>query len=81
MTTASSIALVQEQLDAFNAKDVDALLRTYSDDAEHWLLGGECLARGHDELRARFVERSANRISTLVCFLARCSARRSSTTS
>jgi len=49
--------IVQLQLDAYNAKDIEALLATYAVDAEHYVLHGERLARGHAEMRARFMLR------------------------
>lgn len=55
----SSTQVVQAQLDAYNAKDLDALLATYAPDAEQWALGGERLARGHAEMRPRFAARFA----------------------
>jgi putative hydrolase of HD superfamily len=54
---ASALAIVQAQLDAFNAKDIDALMRTYAPDAEQFALHGERLAQGHAELRPRYVAR------------------------
>jgi len=53
----SPLAVVQAQLDAFNAKDVDALLRAYAPDAEQFALHGQRLAKGHDELRQRYTLR------------------------
>jgi putative hydrolase of HD superfamily len=50
-------ALVQRQLDAYNAKDVPAWLATYALDAEQYNLHGERLARGHEEMRARILAR------------------------
>lgn len=52
-------ALVQRQLDAYNARDVDAWLDTYAVDAEQFTLHGERLAKGHDEMRARIGPRFA----------------------
>ena len=49
--------LVQAQLDAYNRKDIDALLATYAPDAEHYLLHGDLMAKGHDQLRPRFLAR------------------------
>lgn len=49
--------LIQAQLDAYNRKDIDALLATYGPDAEHYLLHGALLAKGHDQLRPRFLTR------------------------
>jgi putative hydrolase of HD superfamily len=57
MTVISPLSVVQAQLDAYNAKDVDALLRTYAPDAEQFTLHGDLLARGHQQLRERFLAR------------------------
>jgi putative hydrolase of HD superfamily len=59
MSFSSPLAIVQAQLDAYNAKDIDALLNTYATDAEQFTLHGERLAQGHDEMRARFLIRFA----------------------
>ncbi|MEC5217673.1 hypothetical protein RCH09_002633 [Actimicrobium sp. GrIS 1.19] len=55
--TPSPVFIVQAQLDAYNTKDIDALLRTYAPDAEQFTLHGDCIARGHEQLRARFLVR------------------------
>jgi putative hydrolase of HD superfamily len=56
----SPLAVVQAQLDAYNAKDLDALMATYAPDAQQFALHGALLATGHDQIRpryeARFVE-------------------------
>ena len=57
MKQTSPLAVVQAQLDAFNAKDIDALMRSYAPDAEQFALHGERLARGHEELRPRYLAR------------------------
>lgn len=46
-------AVVQRQLDAYNAKDLDAWLSTYAPDARQFELGGKLLTEGHDQIRAR----------------------------
>ena len=51
--------VVQHQLDAYNAKDIDAWLATYDPKAEQYELHGSCLARGHAEMRARMLARFA----------------------
>jgi hypothetical protein len=51
--------VVQRQLDAYNAKDLDGWLATYDAAAEQFLLHGDRLARGHGELRARMQVRFA----------------------
>lgn len=53
----SPSAVVQRQLDAYNARDLDALLATYAPDAEQYALHGALLAKGHDAMRPRFAER------------------------
>lgn len=55
----SAAALVQAQLDAYNARDLEALLDTYAIDAELFDLHGARTARGQSELRARFSVRLA----------------------
>lgn len=52
-------AVVQAQLDAYNAKDIDGLLLTYWPDAEQYELHGQLLAKGHPQMRERFLARFA----------------------
>lgn len=49
--------VVQRQLDAYNAKNVDAWLSTYAPDAKQFELGGLLLADGHEQIRARALTR------------------------
>lgn len=53
-------AVVQRQLDAYNARDLDAWLATYHPDAEQFELHGPLLARGREafaeRMRVRFAE-------------------------
>lgn len=49
----SPSVVVQRQLDAYNAKDLDAWLSTYAHDARQYELGGNLLAQGHAEIRSR----------------------------
>jgi hypothetical protein len=49
--------VVQRQLDAYNAKDVEALLATYAEDAEQFEYPEKRIARGVGELRDRFAQR------------------------
>ena len=51
--------VVQRQLDAYNAKDLDAWLSTYAPDARQFELGGQLLAEGHSQIRARTSQRFA----------------------
>lgn len=55
----SPVQVVQAQLDAYNARDIDALLAAYAVDAEQFTLHGERLAAGHAALRERFLLRFA----------------------
>ncbi len=59
MPSESALSVVQAQLDAYNAKDIEALLRTYAPDAEQYALHGERLVQGHEQLRERFLARFA----------------------
>lgn len=52
--TITAEAVVQRQLDAYNARDVDALLAVYADDAELYEHPDKLLARGSAALRERF---------------------------
>lgn len=51
--------LIQRQLDAYNARDLEALLACYAPDAEQFALHGARLARSHVEMRPRFAARFA----------------------
>ena len=51
--------LIQRQLDAYNAKDMEAWLETYHPNAEQFQLHGGCLARGREEMRLRMKVRFA----------------------
>lgn len=55
----SPLEVAQLQLAAYNAKDINALLATYAVDAEQYTLHGERLAKGHEEMRSRFLTRFA----------------------
>jgi hypothetical protein len=50
-------SVVQAQLDAFNARDVEALLRTYADDAQLFEHPDKLLASGAAEIRDRYTAR------------------------
>ena len=55
--TTSPLAVVQAQLDAFNARDLDALMATYAPHARQFALHGDLLAAGHDQIRPRYAQR------------------------
>lgn len=59
MPSRSPLAVIHRQLDAYNAKDIEALLATYAEDAEQFMLHGPCLAKGHAAIRERFLVRFA----------------------
>ncbi|HSH94515.1 MAG TPA: nuclear transport factor 2 family protein [Roseimicrobium sp.] len=50
-------SVVQRQLDAFNARNVEALLSTYADDAELFEHPSKLLARGTAAFHERFTTR------------------------
>ena len=50
-------AVVQRQLDAYNARDIDALLATYAQDARQYEHPGKLAASGADEIRSRMALR------------------------
>jgi hypothetical protein len=54
---ADSAAIVQRQLDAYNSRDIEALLSTYADDAELFEHPATLLACGVAALRERFTAR------------------------
>ena len=50
-------AIVQRQLEAFNARDLAGLLSVYADDAEMFEFPEKLLARGADQMGERFTQR------------------------
>ena len=50
-------AVVQRQLEAYNARDIDALLAVYADDAQAFEHPSTLLASGSAQLRDRFMAR------------------------
>jgi hypothetical protein len=51
--TAHAEAIVARQLDAYNARDIDAFMATWHDDAEYFEHPDRLLARGAADIRAR----------------------------
>jgi uncharacterized protein (TIGR02246 family) len=49
--------LIQRQFDAYNARDIDALLATYAPDARQFEHPGKLLASGATEIRERMAAR------------------------
>jgi len=56
-TYQSPAAVVQRQLDAYNARDIEALLASYAADARQYEHPGTLLATGKDQIRQRMVQR------------------------
>lgn len=50
-------SIVQRQLDAYNARDIDALVAIYAEDAEQFEHPSTLLASGSAQIRARFAIR------------------------
>ncbi|MDB5747312.1 MAG: steroid delta-isomerase [Massilia sp.] len=57
MTSSNPAAVVQAQLDAYNAKDINALMGTYAPDAQQFTLHGALLAEGTEQIRPRYLAR------------------------
>lgn len=58
MNSSEDAALVvQRQLDAYNARDVEAIMATYAEDAQQFEHPATLLVDGAEQLRARFVAR------------------------
>lgn len=51
--------IVQQQLDAYNARDIEAWLACYAPNARQFVLHGPMLAQGHASMRERMQERFA----------------------
>jgi hypothetical protein len=56
-TFTSPEIVVQRQLDAYSAKNLNAWLATYAEDAKQFEPGGSLLAQGHAAIRARTAPR------------------------
>jgi len=56
-TSLAPVIVVQRQLDAYNARDLAALLATYAEDAEQFAHPNQLLASGHAQMRERFALR------------------------
>jgi hypothetical protein len=54
--------IVQKQLDAYNARDMEAFLATYADNVELYGFPSTALTRGKEELRKRYALRFADTI-------------------
>ena len=52
-TSTSAEALIQRQLDAYNAHDIDALMTTYADDVQHFEFTSTLVASGAAQVRER----------------------------
>ena len=46
--------VVNRQLDAYNARDIDKFVATYSEDIEIYNSKGEMTMKGHEQLRKRY---------------------------
>ena len=53
----SAEALIQRQLDAYNARDIDALMATYADDVQHFEFPSTLVASGAAQVRERLAVR------------------------
>ena len=51
--TIAAVALVQRQLDAYNARDIEALMATYAEDVQHFEFPSTLVATGAAQVRER----------------------------
>lgn len=56
-TEADIVRPVQEQLDAYNAKDIDRFMQWWADDCCYYAFPLELLAQGATQIRERHIER------------------------
>ena len=56
-TEADIVRPVQEQLDAYNAKDIERFMRCWADDCQYYAFPSQVLAEGAEQIRQRHVER------------------------
>ncbi|MEN9634709.1 MAG: hypothetical protein RL077_3113 [Verrucomicrobiota bacterium] len=57
MSISTSESIVQHQLDAYNARDIEALLAIYAEDAQMFEHPSKLVASGSAEMRERFLAR------------------------
>lgn len=50
----AAVKLVQEQLDGYNKRDIDAFLRPYSDTVAVYMFPNQLLYRGKDKMRVEY---------------------------
>lgn len=50
----TAVTLVETQLRAYNAQDLDLFMAQYTPDVKLWRIGGEPMASGHEEMRALY---------------------------
>lgn len=60
------LALVQRQLNAYNARNIDAFLEPYSDDVELYMFPDKLIAKGKENMRKEYDEMFKN-LSDLHC--------------
>lgn len=51
--TAQATEIVQRQLDAYNARDLEAFMRCWADDCRYYAFPDELVAEGHAAIRER----------------------------
>jgi imidazolonepropionase-like amidohydrolase len=56
----SPTALAQRQLNAYNARDIDAFLEPYADDVELYNLPDQLISKGKETMRKRYADMFAN---------------------
>jgi hypothetical protein len=69
---------VQRQLEAHNARDIDAFMQWWADDCQYYEFPSRLLANGADEIRRRHIARFIETIAIAACGTQRLSIARKS---
>lgn len=57
LTTADPLQVVQGQLEAYNAKDIEAFMQWWADDCQYFAFPSTLLANGAEAIRERHIDR------------------------
>lgn len=63
--------IVNQQLDAYNAHDIDAFVKTYHDDVELFMFPNECFCQGKAQLYELYKKRFTDRPEAIATIASR----------
>lgn len=63
--------IVNQQLDAYNAHDIDAFVKTYHDDVELFIFPNECFCQGKNQLYDLYKKRFTDRPEAIATIASR----------